>query len=685
MVTVPARMSSGRTSFFARCVLGSLIVTAAFLPSGVAIATGPLVPLLRTASSYLVLGQAGVTSTGGTVVSGDVGVGPGFSMVGFPPGEVGGEIHVADTAAGQALTDASLAYNDLSTRTPDRSFAGDQNGATFTTGVYATPAAFALTGSMTLDALGDPSAVFVFQIDAAMNLAAGARVVLVNGALASNVYWKVTGAAGMGASSVLSGTILAAGAITVGEGAKVVGRAFSQAAVTLANNGFTFTDVLAPTLTIVGGAHSFSPGNLPSVSGSISTAFIAPTTVTLTIAGQTLHAQVAAGNGVWTIVTTYIPDGTYSARASVADSDGNKASAGQILTVGANAGLIALRSASTYSVFGGDGVTSTGVAVLSDDLGSSPSASIVGFPPGVVGGVIHGGDLNAAQARTDLDLAYSDAQGRTSTGVFAGDQNGAVFRAGVYYTAGAFALTGNMTLDAENNPNAVFVFQIDAALNTAAASHILLANGALASHVFWQANGAVGTGANSTFVGTILGSAAITLGAGSSLDGRALGDGLVTLASNMVTNPPADPPPPPSGFLSITVPSQLVVLGSVTDSVDGELVSGPLGRVTVTDTRENPIGFGWVASVSSTSFLPSVPGPAIRASAVSYVAGTIGYTGTGMAIASDPTGLNSSAPAVTYTGATGQSAAAWNPLLEVRIPAGATVATYTATITHSVA
>ena len=190
----------------------------------------------------------------------------------------------------------------------------------------------------------------------------------------------------------------------------------------------------------------------PSLAGTVATAFSTSVPVVVTIAGQTLVATVADGGGTWQVTTGLISDGTYTLRADVTDSDGNRASATQVFTVGRNADLVPLGKVATYSVFGGDGVTSTGVSILSNDLGTSPSSSVVGFPDGIVGGEIHAGDLAAAQARADMDLAYSDARGRTATGFFAGDQNGAVFHASVFHTASAFALTGTLTLDAENHP-----------------------------------------------------------------------------------------------------------------------------------------------------------------------------------------------------------------------------------------
>jgi uncharacterized repeat protein (TIGR02543 family) len=224
---------------------------------------------------------------------------------------------------------------------------------------------------------------------------------------------------------------------------------------------------------------------------------------------------------------------------------------------------VELGTAGNYSVLGGTGVVSTLNTVLNANLGVSPSTSITGFPPGLVKGTTHAGDSQAAQAQSDLATAYNYAVSLTPTSTFAGDQGGKIFDAGVYYTASAFALTGTLTLDGQGNPNAVFIFQVDAALNTTASSTVSLINGAQASNVFWQVNGAAGTGASSSFSGNIMANGAITVGAGGSIDGRALATGTVTLADNIITTPDvvtfASPPTPTSALTTTTTDSVLAV------------------------------------------------------------------------------------------------------------------------------
>ena len=199
---------------------------------------------------------------------------------------------------------------------------------------------------------------------------------------------------------------------------------------------------------------------------------------------------------------------------------------------------IDLGTASSFSVLAQKGVANTLSTTLSKNLGLSHSGTITGFPPGVVTGHTHNKDADAVQAQTDRLSAYNAALARTTTTTFSGDNNGKIFTPGVHATASAFALTGTMTLDGGGDSQAVFVFKINAALNTAASSQIRLINSASAHDVFWQVNGAVTTGADSSFTGTLLVNGAITLGARSGLTGRALSAGTVTLADNTVVESP---------------------------------------------------------------------------------------------------------------------------------------------------
>ena len=120
----------------------------------------------------------------------------------------------------------------------------------------------------------------------------------------------------------------------------------------------------------------------------------------------------------------------------------------------------------------------------------------------------------AGPAYTDLVAAYNEVAGRTGGAALAGDLNGLTLAPGLYSAAGAVANTGTVTLDGGGNPNAVFVFQVGGALNMAAGAQVTLTNGAQASNVFWQVNGAAAVGANAKFAGTLMALTAIAVGAG---------------------------------------------------------------------------------------------------------------------------------------------------------------------------
>ena len=513
----------------------SPLLVAPEVPTYAAGGCSPAPSLLLSTTSFSVLGGAGgVTSTGETSMSGDLGVSVGQSVVGFPPGEVLGTVHAGDATATQASSDLAAAYEDLDRRTPTAQLVGDLGGRTLPAGVHHSAAALALTGTLTLDAQGDPDAVFVVQVDAALDTAAASAVVLTGGASAANVHWQVEGAVGLGAGSTFAGTVLAAGGITLGEGTVLTGRALSYGTVTLAGSTIWFTGTPPPVVTIDGAAQAVTQDVTPTLAGSTSAP--AGTTVTVTVDGQVL-TTTAGQDGRWSVTAADLAAGTHAVRASVRDLAGNAGSATQSLSVEVNPAPVDLESAAAFTVLGGaGGVTSTGVTSIGGDVGVSEGQPVVGLTPGMVSGAIHVGDAKAVQAHTDRDGAYAELDARTATREFSGDLNGATFRAGVHHTAAALALTGTLTLDAEGDPAAVFVIQVDAALDTAAGSSVVLSNGALASNVFWQVQGAAGLGASSTFVGTVLAAGGITVGDGAQLRGRALSAGAVTLANNTLEN-----------------------------------------------------------------------------------------------------------------------------------------------------
>ncbi|GHH65814.1 ice-binding family protein [Promicromonospora soli] len=488
--------------------------------------------LLGAAQSYSVLAATAVVSTGTTTVSGDLGVSPGTTVSGIDPMNVGGDIRAGDEHAAGAQAALADAYESLAARPADAELVGDLGGRTLTSGVYHTTAAMAVTGTLTLDAQGDPDAVFVLQSSAAFNTAAASVVDLVNDTQASNVFWVVAGAAGTGANSFLSGTIVAQGAITLGASTELIGRALSLDAVTLASNTIRFTDALPPTLSIDDGPAAVTKDITPTITGVSDAA--ESSTISVVVDGQSLSTTVTAG-GTWVATAAELAAGRYEVVARVRDANGDGAAASQTLTVEVNPPPIDLRAAASYSVLAATGVVNTGATTMSGDLGVSPATSVTGFPPGTYDGSLHTGDSAAALAQEDLLAALDEASSRAPHSEIAGDLGGQVFHAGVHHMTAALALTGTVTLDGEGDPEAVFIFVGDAAFDTAAASTVSLVNGAQPANVFWVVAGAAGTGANSSMSGSLLARGAITLGAGTALTGQALSRGTVTVADGSLT------------------------------------------------------------------------------------------------------------------------------------------------------
>ena len=180
-------------------------------------------PTLGTAGSFAVLGSSGVTNTGPTVVSGDLGSAPNPAITGFPPGTVvNGTIHANDGVATQARSDSTTAYDTLAGQPCDVNLSGqDLGGLTLTSGVYCFDSSAQLTGTLTLDAQGDPNAVFIFQIGSTLTTASNSSVALINGADACNVFWQIGSSATLGTGTNFVGTVIANISITANTGATV--------------------------------------------------------------------------------------------------------------------------------------------------------------------------------------------------------------------------------------------------------------------------------------------------------------------------------------------------------------------------------------------------------------------------------------------------------------------------------
>lgn len=196
-------------------------------------------PILGSAQNFAVLGGSAVTNTGPSVVIGDLGVWPSNALTGFPPGIVNGNFYIGDAVAQAAQADGLTAYNALAGMAPTQDLTGvNLGGLTLTPGVYFFSSSAFLTGTLTLDAQGDPDAQFVFQMGSTLISASGSSVMGINGANGCQVFWQVGSSATLGTDTDFTGSILALTSITLDTGATIVnGRAFAlNGAVTMDSN-----------------------------------------------------------------------------------------------------------------------------------------------------------------------------------------------------------------------------------------------------------------------------------------------------------------------------------------------------------------------------------------------------------------------------------------------------------------
>jgi len=209
------------------------------------------------------------------------------------------------------------------------------------------------------------------------------------------------------------------------------------------------------------------------------------------------------------------------------------------LSAYASAINVALGTADSFAVLAGSTVTNTGPTTVHGNLGVSPGSAVTGFLPGIVsGGSIHANDAVAMQAQNDLTTAYNFAAGEVCGTVLTGqDLGGLTLTPGVYCFASSAQLTGALTLNAQGDPNAVFVFQIGSTLTTASNSSVGFINGGQGDSVFWQVGSSATLGTTTAFAGNILALTSITLTTGANIQcGRALArNGAVTMDTNDVS------------------------------------------------------------------------------------------------------------------------------------------------------
>ncbi|MGC2182337.1 MAG: ice-binding family protein [Terriglobales bacterium] len=390
-------------------------------------------------------------------------------------------------------------------------------GTTFTiTG----PGSTAVLGQVTYDA---SSKTAIFAPSSALTLSTLYTATVTTGAqdasgnaLASNLVWSFTTAGALcqpgppsvisvsptdGASGVCPNTIVVA----------TFGADMNPATI----NATSFSVTAPGPVSVAGEVTYDAPGRsaifTPSNPLALSTLYAA----TVTTGAEDVLGNATASASTWTFTTA---------------------------AAACRAPQVSLGSAADVDILAGSTVTSTGPTIITGgDLALSPGSAVTGFPPGTLTtpAVMHVTDPTAAQAQVDLTTAYLYTAGLPGGAVLPGDLSGLTFTPGLYKTSSTVKLSaGNVTLDAQGDVNAIFIFQVASTLTTIGSTQVVLAGGAQAKNVFWQTGSSATLGTNSIFKGTIMALQSITLKTGATLQGRALArNGAVTLDSNAVDAP----------------------------------------------------------------------------------------------------------------------------------------------------
>lgn len=205
---------------------------------------------------------------------------------------------------------------------------------------------------------------------------------------------------------------------------------------------------------------------------------------------------------------------------------------------------IDLGCAGPFAVLAGSTITSTGPSIINGNVGLSPGSALIGFPPGIINGTQETTTPIAAAAKLCLTTAFMDGQGRSLNAIsLPGQLGGLTLAPGLYSNSSSSGISGTgangiLTLDAQGNANAVWIFQLGSTLTTDPATSIVLAGGAQAANIFWIVGTSATLGTTSVFYGSILADQAITLNNGAVLNGRALTRiAAVTLDASTITKP----------------------------------------------------------------------------------------------------------------------------------------------------
>ncbi len=323
------------------------------------------------------------------------------------------------------------------------------------------------------------------------------------------------------------------------------------------------------------------------------------------------------------------------------------------ITLGSMAGAaepVGMGAAGGYAVIANQTIANGGATTLNGHVGLSPGSAYTGFETVTLNGELHIADTDAGNAMAAMSAAYGNAAGQAVSATIGTELGGTTVPGGGVYNSGSgtFEITGTVILDGQDDPNAVFIFQMGGTLVTGAGATVSLINGAQACNVYWRVGSSATLGATNTFRGTILAATSITLGAGSTITGRALArDGSVTMSANTITPVGCAPPEEVTTTTTIaatttttagtTTTTSTMVAGTTTSTVAGvsqlagptTTLAGPTttittiaGPTTTTTTIAFPVGAastGGGSSAAGWNLTQLAVGLVLLASAVSVI------------------------------------------------------------------
>lgn len=485
------------------------------------------VPNFGSASNFaLFTGSGSVGNSGASQINGDIGTNSG-TIDNFSSGTFNGSTYNANNVTVQATADLLIAYNNLySTPTTDSSHGQNFGGETLYAGVYSVTGAASINGILTLDANNDKSKIFIFKLGGAFTTGASSTIVLANGALACNVFWVVEGAIALAANTGMMGTLIAHGAAgAMGAGATLQGRLYSTSGA-LTVDGST---IIVPTgCSVAASTCNTNPAiTAQPISGKICNGQSYTFNVTATGDNLTYQWRKNSVNILGATTSSYTISSSSTASAGfydvviVGSCSPFIPSSKAILAV-ATPG-ISMASTVNFVLFSCTGALSNaGASQFTGDVGTN-GGSVTGFSSATINGNFHNSDSIAIKCSTDLQNLYNQISTTSATNTTHATAfgYGETLSAGVYTTAAATSVNGNLILDGMGDSSAIFIFKFGGAFTTAVNTIITLLNGASSCNIYWVADGAIGIGSSTIMKGTVIAhNAAVSIAASSVLEGR---------------------------------------------------------------------------------------------------------------------------------------------------------------------